>query len=304
MIIADPICYAINSISMGDVIAAAPVVSWAIRNFHQDGNYKVLTIPHYRSLFHFVPDENYGDQRTKHSFNPPWQIRYLNTPKSANARTTSMRMHLSDFASIQLTDRIIPKDDRFYLPVPKVDISHFGLDTSKCVFIIVTYRDSSRKITFEAVKGIAEHVAAKGLVPVYVGREDNDAIWQDSPFKMSFDSLPKEGVSLVNKTSMAELVSLMAGAKCVVGMDSGPIHLAGTTEVPIVCGYTSVSPEVRYPLRMPRKLAPVIPTSPCRHCQNRWALNYHDFGTCYFKHTNCVNELTAEKFISALDTFI
>ena len=300
MIISDPICYSINSISMGDVIAAAPVVQWAVRHFHANGQYLVLALPAYRDLFPFVPDENFGDQTQPFSYKPPWQLRYLNTPRSANARTTSMRMHLSEFASIQLTDRIIPRDDRLYVPLRKVPVDHFAFDHTRAVYIVVTYRDAPRKITFEAVKGVAEYVAALGLIPVYIGREDDDPIWQDSPFKRSFKKLPKVGVSLLNMTTMLELASLFAEGRAVVGIDSGPIHLAGTTGVPIVCGYTSVGPEVRMPLRIPRRIATVVPDSECRHCQNRWQLNYHNFGTCYFGHTNCVAELTAEKFITGL----
>jgi hypothetical protein len=85
-----------------------------------------------------------------------------------------------------------------------------------------------------------------------------------------------------------------------IGLDSGPIHVAGTTSVPIVCGFTNVAPEHRYPIRDRGIFMPIVPDLPCSHCQSRWCLNYHDFGYCYFKHADCIKQMTADKFIKAL----
>ena len=300
MILSDPMCYCINSISMGDVLAAAPVVKWAVEHFHKDGKYKVLTVPQFRGIFHFIPDSNWGSQQEKHNFQLPWQIRYLNTPKSANARTSSMHMHLSDFASIQLLNRLIPREERHYLPLPRVDLGGFSLDFSRCVLLGVTYRDAPRKISFEVVKGVSEYLLGQGLTPVYIGKEDDDPIWGDAPFRRAFKKLPPGGVSLMNMTSIPELASIMGQSRGVVGIDSGPIHLAGTTGTAIVCGFTNVAPEHRFPLRAQGEFIPIVPDSPCKHCQSYWSLNYHDFGECYLKHLNCVGELTADKFIGGL----
>jgi len=304
MIIADPLCYCINSIALGDVLATAPVVKYAVETFHKNTDYKVLIRPYYWDIYKsFLPEDKLGDQTVSHSFNLPWQIRYLNTPKSNNARTTAMRMHLSTFASIQLLDRVLPLKTLNYLPLPKVPLDHFDFDISKSVLIIVTYRDDIRKISLEAVTEISEWVAKQGLIPVFIGKVDTSEQWVDSPFKLAFDSLPK-GVDLVNKTSVFELASIMAKAKAVVGMDSGNIHVAGTTSVPIVCGFTNVAPEHRIPIRKEGKFIAVQPDVECRHCQSYWLLNYHDFGYCYLKHTKCLQEITGQKFIKALKRVI
>lgn len=299
MIIADPVCYSLNSLSMGDVIAAAPIVKYAINTFHKNTDYKVLIKPYYNDIFNFVPNDKIGDQGVSYSFSPPWQIRYLNTPRSTNARTTSMHMHLTTFASIQLLNRFISAEHMKYLPLPEVDVDHFGIDYSKAVLIVVTYRDEVRKISFEAVSGIAQWVRDRGLIPVYIGKVDSSEMWKDSPFRLAFDSLP-EGVDLLNKTNILEMASIMSRSLAVVGLDSGPIHVAGTTSVPIVCGFTNVAPEHRFPIRDKGIFIPIVPEEECRHCQSRWCLNYHDFGYCYFKHANCVKQMTAEKFIKAL----
>lgn len=299
MLVSDPICYNINSISLGDTLAAAPVVKWAIENFHQQADYKVLAKPYYRELFHFVPDDKFGNQGELHSFKANWMIRNLNTPRGGpNPRTTSMRMHLTLFASIQLLDRIVPH--LVYLPLPKVPVDHFKIDFSKAVLIIVTYRDEVRRISFEAVSGIASWVQSQGLIPVYIGKEDDSPMWKDSPFKKAFDQLPGNGIDLLNKTSILELASIMGQAKAVVGIDSGPIHIAGTTTIPIVCGYTTVSPECRVPLRTKGLFYPIAPALPCKHCQSAWNVNYHDFGFCPLNDLKCAPGMTAGKFIAGL----
>lgn len=300
MIVSDPVCYSLNSIALGDVIAAAPVIKYAINTFHKNTDYKVLVRPYYYDIFKpFVPEDKLADQSQPFSYSVPWQIRYLNTPRSTNARTTSMHMHLSTFASIQLLNRLMPEKDLNYLPMTKVDIDHFNIDFSKAVLIIVTYRDEVRKISFQTVSEIAEWVKSRGLLPVYIGRVDSSEMWKDSPFRLAFDNLP-DGIDLLNKTSILEMASIMAKSRCVVGLDSGPIHVAGTTSVPIVCGFTNVAPEHRYPIRDRGIFIPVVPDLPCSHCQSRWCLNYHDFGYCYFKHADCIKQMTADKFIKAL----
>ena len=303
VILSDPICYSINSISMGDVVTTAPIIKYAINHFHRNTDYKILVRPYYYDIFKsFVPDDKLGDQRQPFTCVVPWQIRYLNTPRSTNARTTSMHMHLSTFSSIQLLNRIIPSNDMNYLKLPDVDVSRFGIDFSKAVLIIVTYRDEVRRIPFDTVAGITDWTLRKGLLPVYIGRIDESAMWKDSPFRLAFDrDLPTGGVDLLNKTSILEMAAVMSRSKVVVGMDSGPIHIAGTTNVPIVCGFTNVAPEHRWPLRKDGAFVPVVSDVSCRHCQSRWFLNYHDFGFCYFKHADCVSQMTAERFIKALE---
>ncbi len=305
MILSDPVCYCINSISMGDVIATAPIIKYAINNFHTNTDYKVLVKSCYNDFFTFVPNDKLGDQGEQHSFTPPWMVRNLNTPKSKNARITSMHMHLTTFASIQLLNRIIPQDQRSYIDVPKVDIGHFDIDFSKAILIVVTYRDDVRRIPLDTVKGVTDWVLSQGLLPVYIGKLDDSAIWGNAPFRLSFDALPENGINLLNKTSLRELVSIMANSIAVIGLDSGLIHLAGTTSVPIVCGFTNVAAEHRFPIRSDKTIfIPIKPSVQCSHCQSYWNLHYHDFGYCYFKHAKCVEQMSADKFIKALSFII
>jgi len=71
--------------------------------------------------------------------------------------------------------------------------------------------------------------------------------------------------------SLAELRSLMARAALFVGGDSGPLHVAATTDVPIVGLYGPTLPSRSAPWRPPALVTESVelPDLPCRPCDQR-----------------------------------
>jgi heptosyltransferase-2 len=70
-------------------------------------------------------------------------------------------------------------------------------------------------------------------------------------------------VNLVGRTSLRELMGVIAGSRGVVSNDSSPVHIANALGVPAVTVYTSTSPDYGfYPLRG----AYVRNPSPCSPC--------------------------------------
>jgi ADP-heptose:LPS heptosyltransferase len=59
----------------------------------------------------------------------------------------------------------------------------------------------------------------------------------------------ENGLNLMNKTSISDCWNLMQKASAFVTMDSGLLHLAGTTDVPIIHLGSSIKPEFRIPYR-------------------------------------------------------
>jgi len=114
------------------------------------------------------------------------------------------------------------------------------------------------------------------------------------------DDITEYGVDLRNETTIEELASIFGEAKAVCGIDSGPIHLAGTTSIPIICGYTSVSPEFRIPYRKEGKTIAITPEIECIGCESRWRSNFWNFENCYYDTIECCKQMTSDKFISAL----
>jgi hypothetical protein len=299
--IGDKTIYCLNSAAVGDLIAAAPSVKYAIDNFHKKTQYLVGIHEHFKCLFPFVPEDRFIE--VKANYDKTFAVRHLNMlgVGGMNCRLTPSRLKLTDYTSLGLLGRILPDYKAKYIPLPKVDIAHFGVDFSKAVIIITTFRDKQRSILGPELVKIAEYVQAKGLIPVYVGKTGAISIWKTNLAKTDF-TYPGFGVDLMNNTSLLELASIMGQARAVVGVDSGPVHLAFTTDVPVVCGFTTVAPELRIPYRGLVRTEAVVPNIACTFCESNWSLNTWDFNNCPRKMelAECVTKMSADKFINAL----
>lgn len=299
--IGDPTVYCLNSAAVGDLIASAPSVKFAIDNFHKKSDYRVAVYEDFRCLFPFVPEDKFVEVQAK--YDEKYTVRHLNMLGVGGrvCKLTPSRLKLTQYASIGLLGRVLEDYQAQYVPLPSVNVDPYNVDFSKSVIIITTYRDKQRTILASEIQKIAEYVHSKGLIPVYVGKVGAISIWKNNLAKTDFE-YPGFGVDLRDKTSFLELASIMAQAKAVVGMDSGPIHLAYTTKVPVVCGYTTVTPEYRIPYRGIAKTEAVVPNITCNFCESNWSLNTWNFNNCPRKMelAECVTKMTAEKFIQGL----
>ena len=298
----------LNSLAMGDVIAAAPVVKYMIERYYQDPtSYRVVVKEMFKPFFHFVPKENlqsYEDKENNWNIPNGFAIATLNQAKVQHiTRNTPRIMHLSQFAALKFANRYIKESDLNYIPLLDVDVSSFSVDFSKAVILISSYRDLTRAWNSHSLLKTAKYIESKGFLPVFVGKTDmnmeTDLIPKTSlPNKIDF------GLDLRNKTDIPQLASIMKLSKAVCGLDSGPIHLAGTTSTPIICGYTSISPEFRIPIREVGETYPIVPDIPCIGCESRWASHFWNWEECYLKHIDCCKNMTASKFIEHLSKIL
>lgn len=307
----DPFCFMFNSFALGDVVACAPVVKYMVENYYtQPDSYAVVAKKHFRPLFPFVPDENFRDFDEKGNcwgLGQGFTMALLNKKSDGIIiRNTPKHMHLSEFGSVMLADRLIPREHLNYVPLDPVDVSKYNVDFSKSVILITSYRDKTRMWHADEILKVAEWVKSKGYIPVFVGKTDMDTTAKESvrPKTALPDDVSEYGVDLRNQTSISELASIMSQAIAVCGMDSGPIHLAGTTKTTIICGYTSVSPEYRIPIRTTGKTYSIVPEIECIGCESRWATSYWNFENCYLQHAMCCSLITADKFIKILDSIL
>jgi hypothetical protein len=300
--IGDKTIYCLNTAAVGDLIASAPSIKYAIDNFHKRSEYFVGIHEHFKPLFPFVPEDKFLE--VKADYDKTFAVRHLNMlgVGGMNCKLTPSRMKLTEYASIGLLGRVLSDYQTQYISLPKVDLSHFGIDFSKAVILVTTFRDKQRSILGTELVKIAEYVQSKGLAPVYVGKTGAISIWKNNLAKTDFE-YPGFGIDLMNKTSLVELASIMGQAKAVVGMDSGPIHLAFTTDVPVVCGFTTISPDLRIPYRGLARTEAVVPNIACNFCESSWSLNTWNFNNCPRKMelAECVTKMTADKFITGLN---
>lgn len=301
--IAEPAIYVANLRSMGDLIGAAPAIKWAIENLHKDGRYHVLVPRGYEELFHFVPANKLASTAEKPNLTSPWHFRYLRdkyTPVGSSM-VTAQKMHLSQFASIKFLDRILPDNLLDYVPLPDVPVDHFGVDFSKAILISTTYCCGQRWWAPNALKEVILHVNKLGFTPVYLGKRLDDK----NGGTCGTEELPLLGADLRDKTTITQLASIMKKSLMIVGIDNGLIHLAGTTDIPIVCGYTITRPETRIPLRQVGKTFAIVPPeTSCRFCLTDWLTEYFCYDKCYYGHSECTNYMTSDKFIDAMNVIL
>lgn len=307
----DPMCFMMNTFAMGDFIASAPVIKYMVDKWYtKPESYIVAAKKAFWPLLPFIPEANLRNYDDKDSWGVPkgFAIGIINKKVEAGGitRLTPKHIHLAEFASLMLADRLIAKEHLNYVPLPKVDVSKFGVDFTKAVILITSYRDVTRMWQSDHILGVAEWVKDKGYTPVFIGKTDMDAHVRAAviPKTSLPDDISSYGIDLRNQTTIQELASIFAESKAVCGLDSGPIHLAGTTSIPIICGYTSVSPEYRIPYRTEGVTYPIVPSIPCIGCESRWTSNLWNYENCFLKTVECCNQMTSNRFIQVLSAIL
>lgn len=306
-------CFMLNSLAMGDVIAAVPVVKYMIERHYTDSSlYKVVAKEMFRPFFWFVSDSNFTnfeDKENDWGIPKGWALGVLNQKKEAGTgiiRNTPKAIHLTQFASFKLCDRNIPLEYLNYVSLPKVDISRFGVDFGNTVIIVSSYRDETRMWESSYILELAEYIKSKGCLPVFIGKTDMNLDTHLIPKTSLPNDVSYYGLDLRNDTTVEELATIIGEARAIVGLDSGPIHLAGCTSTPIICGYTSVDPVFRIPLRTKGEFHPIVPLISCCHCESNWASHFHNYEVCYLIHNRnrCCKEMTAQRFIEHLEQYL
>ena len=108
----------------------------------------------------------------------------------------------------------------------------------------------------------------KNIVQVLLDETDLKIVQVGSAQEFAFDHDPRL-INMLSGFSIQELKELIATSKLYVGIDSGTLHIAATTNTPIVSLFTSAHHTLRMPLGRPAS-APFVPVAPrvdCYGCQ-------------------------------------
>lgn len=226
-----------------------------------------------------------------------------------DGHTSPMKIHLVDYAFLKLLDENPSIEHKNYLKVTPQSTIY----TSNSVVITTGYTAKVREFPPEEINKISSWLISKNITPIFLGQTNTKTGVKHS-IQGNFDSKVDftNGINLIDKTSLLEAASIMENAKAVIGVDNGLLHLAGMTSKPIIMGFTTVSPEIRAPIRnniQGHNCQYVTPdvTLGCRFCQQRTNFLYgHDYRNCLpqYKDYLCTKQMTAEKFIPHLEKLI
>lgn len=118
----------------------------------------------------------------------------------------------------------------------------------------------------------------------------------------SRDSIPGADVMTFHSTDILMQARLIAGCAAFVGSDSGIMHIAGATDVPLVGVFTCARPETRLPWRhgvLGWGCTAILPDLDCVGCQQRRPPPVTD-EHCERGDTACVTMVQAETIIAAV----
>ncbi len=105
---------------------------------------------------------------------------------------------------------------------------------------------------------------------------------------------------LRNKTSIAELATIIKNAKLFVGIDSFPFHVAQTFDVPTVCFFGSILPESR--IISDKVTAVSANTLACIGCHHRKPAPSVVTNMCETKNLDCINLVTIDMMWKAIES--
>lgn len=229
-----------------------------------------------------------------------------------DGRTSPMKIHSVDYAFLRLCDENPPIHKKNYLKVKFNEVSLAGIELPEKYVVIPTgYTAPVREFKPKAINEVAEYVISKGFTPVFLGqREIQTGVKHIIKGTFNSEVDYTKGIDLRDKTTLLQAAKVIQGARAIIGVDCGLLHVAGCTDTTIIGGFTTVSPELRAPIRnnqLGYNFYSVVPGAllQCRFCQSNTNFLYgHDYTKCMYKDYKCVEELTSDKFISYLSKLL
>jgi len=156
------------------------------------------------------------------------------------------RIDIRQFHAIHLGFMLKPSEmECFYLPT---EDCKFEIPSEKYIVIHPVTNWASRTWSQENWANLSEKLIKLGYKVVAIGKDSSETGFfnVDKPVH----GLENENViDLLNKTSISDCWHLIANSYAFITMDSGLLHLAGTTDARIIQLGSSISPEFRSPYR-------------------------------------------------------
>jgi ADP-heptose:LPS heptosyltransferase len=313
----------LNAGALGDITASLPTLLLLHKRNQLE---KIILNPRFIEYFKlFFPDELLFDadkqKDVKNEKGETLRILDLVADKDCpvmklgnetKSLITSLHISLIDIASINLTGCILKPEEKNYPLVDATKLPENKVKSKKYVVIAYGYTSPLRKMKVNAFNAMRNYLIKKGYDVVLLGSTKHSLTYSDgSVVEPKYQGISYKGcIDMIDKTSLVEALSIINGSCGIIGLDNGLIHLAALTEVPIVCGYTTVDPYFRLPYRhneMGWNVYTVEPDSECRYCQtSNFVLLGIDFAKCPDNNSaQCTESLHPDKWMSVItDIFV
>jgi len=239
--------------SMGDLLSATPTIKKLAEIYKR----KVVVVSNNPSLLKNNP---YISQNLKIG-----EVNLENLRASHDVHETFMLLGKRDFRGIEFKHAMCDirqfhcKDLGFMLTQEELTCQYFPDDESefisnlglpeKYVVIHPAQTWESRTWKRENWQKLVDSLNDLGIFVVAIGRDDAEYSDHLSQEKPAWNLDITLGLDLTNKTNLDQSWYIISKAACVITMDSGVLHLAGTTDTHIIQLGSSIHPFYRAPYR-------------------------------------------------------
>lgn len=239
--------------AMGDVLSSTPTIK-KIAEIYQ---HPVLVVSNHNYLFKNNPyvdytlePENFNEEEFKDNYHIHKTFFFLGKSdplgiEFKHAICDIRQFHAKDLGFLLTPDELscdyFPDD--FDLVMGQIELPE------KYVVIHPSVTWGSRTWEMEKWQNLCDSLNKQGIPVVSIGkdsRENSDHLSQEKPI------IPlriENGLDLSNKTSLDQTWHILDKSACVITMDSGILHLAGTTNTHIIHLGSSIRSEFRAPYR-------------------------------------------------------
>jgi len=232
--------------ALGDTLCVTPT----IRKLHNSYNKKISVITNIPDLFSTNPYvdnifDNSVDReilKETHDIFETFDIVYKPNGVVNKHNTMDIRQFHAITLGFMLTKEEMSLD---YQPSTLFSITDLP---EKYVLIHPVQNWNSRTWSSNNWKLLTKLLNEKNISVISIGKNDSE-LGGSNVDKPVFDFEIENGLNLVNKTTLDETWYLIQNSICFVTMDSGLLHLAGTTDSEIIQLGSSINPEFRAPYR-------------------------------------------------------
>ena len=233
--------------SLGDTLCATPIV----RKISKSYNRKVHVISKHPDLFKNSPyvdrnipytDEEFDRVNKEYEVMSTFDVSYKDNGVCNKHNVMDIRQLHAINLGFMLTKDEMTLD---YIPNEDVTLPHLP---NKYVLIHPVQNWNSRTWPAKNWQMLTQLLNEKGISVISIGKNSSE-LGGSNVDKPVFDFPIKLGYNLMNQTSLDQTWHLMNNCSCFITMDSGLLHLAGTTDCEIIQLGSSINPEFRSPYR-------------------------------------------------------
>ncbi len=312
--------FVLNHAALGDMLTSLPAIAFARQFYAPQLKMRVWVPPWQMELVDYLLKpygefeiRNFLEFPAKHEERKKADIGPVSYNAAVFDQHTRCRVHMVDYAfNFLLNARPESMEQRSYVTAAPLGWRP-ELPARYVVFPVGATSDN--KLFRASVMGpIMAWCLERAYTPVIVGTKTShthtqiDGELTPVVLRDQTDLLPKgileRCIDMREKTTLLELRDLLGHANAVVGVDGGTLHLAGTTDVPIVFASGTTLPKHRYVARHGGHNYRIRYVGPrdleCYGCQSNWPLTTLHFTRCAYGDNACMDLLHPDDFINGL----